>query len=57
MILFTILAIIIAIMVLFTVAVVGVAGGVGLILTSDIIVCIGLVCFIVYLLFFRKKKH
>lgn len=56
MILFTVLALMILLLVVFMVCITAVGGAVGTILFSDVIVCIALIALVVKLVFFRKKK-
>lgn len=56
MILFTVLALMILLLVVFMVTVTAIGGAVGTILFSDVIVCIALIALVVKLVFFRKKK-
>lgn len=56
MILFTILALIVLLLVVFMITVISVGGAVGTILFSDVIVCIALIALAIKLIFFRKKK-
>lgn len=55
MILFIILAAIILLLVVFTVVIASVGGAIGIILCSDIIVCIALLAFIIRKIFKKKK--
>lgn len=55
MILFIILAAIILLLVLFTVVMASIGGAIGIILFSDVIVCIALLVFIMRKIFKRKK--
>ena len=55
MILFIILSTIILLLVLFTVVISSIGGAIGIILFSDVIVCIALLVFIMCKIFKRKK--
>lgn len=55
MILFTILAIIVLLLVLFTILIASVGGAVGILLCSDIIVCIAILVFIMTRIFKKRK--
>lgn len=56
MILFTILALIAFILIVLTLFVVSVGGAVGIVLFSDVIVCIGIIILLMRLIFKNKKK-
>lgn len=56
MVLFTILAIIAILLIIFAVAVISVGGAVGIVLMSDIIVCIAIIAGIIWLIVRRKRK-
>lgn len=56
MILFTILALILLILLVVTIAIASVIGAGTLIVFGDVIICIALLAWIIYRLFFKKRK-
>lgn len=56
MVLFILLLLVTAILVVFTVTIISVGGAVGIILFSDVIVCIALMVFIMKKLIKRRRK-
>ena len=56
MILFSILAIILAILVVIAIAVLAVGGAAGIVIFGDLIVCIALIVFLMRIMIKRKKK-